>query len=652
MRTCTCDMCGRQFEARGNTKACPECRVATCVVCGKKKALEGAALTKYRQRGYWCCSPKCASTKLRRENLERYGVEFLCQTPEVRERIKAGIAAEPDEVKQARRERIAAVNKDEAVKAKRAATNLERYGSVSPLGLEENRAKGVEAARSDEAKAKRRRTNLERRGIENNFGDQGVLARAHASANSPEGRAKAAQTCMERYGVKSPYLIPEVRERCWDEESRAKRVETSMERFGTEHPFQSEEVKAKRAATNMERYGDEQPSRSEAVKQAMRDKREEKYGDPSIGSDTVVKIKEYAEAHPSASVTEVAKAVGVNDWVVYDACKRHGVKIKKHQSYLEHLMADYLDSLGATYIVHDRKTIAPMELDFLAEGPDGRKVAIEVNDVLTHNSTYSPYGAPKPKRYHYEKTVACREKGIPLVHAWEWCMPGSEIDSGRMGSWEVLKNRIAHALGMTPNRIGARELKVVEMAPKACAEFFRRNNVNGPRGAKTVFALVGKDVESPTWEDVYMAYAVGDAHLGGRKDGKAKYDAEIARGACRLGWEVMGGASKLWKAITEATDENGSYRWDSLEYFVDNNYYGAESVSTLPGIEYKGWSPSFWNYWVAENRLRNRDPAHNAEVKAAREAGLVWEVYGAGTETYVWERDRAKPAGGRGGNAL
>lgn len=75
-------------------------------------------------------------------------------------------------------------------------------------------------------------------------------------------------------------------------------------------------------------------------------------------------------------------------------------------------------------------------------------------------------------------------------------------------------------------------------------------------------------------------------------------------------------------------------------------------ISSIEGIEHRGWSPSFWNYWVAENRLRNRDPAHNAEVKAARDAGLVWEVYGAGTETYVWERNSAKPAGGPGRNAL
>lgn len=80
--------------------------------------------------------------------------------------------------------------------------------------------------------------------------------------------------------------------------------------------------------------------------------------------------------------------------------------------------------------------------------------------------------------------------------------------------------------------------------------------------------------------------------------------------------------------------------------------YYVNGISSIEGIEHRGWSPSFWNYWVEENKLRNREPARNAEVKAAREAGLVWEVYGAGTETYVWERGGAKPAGVGAENAL
>ena len=37
-----------------------------------------------------------------------------------------------------------------------------------------------------------------------------------------------------------------------------------------------------------------------------------------------------------------------------------------------------------------------------------------------------------------------------------------------------------------------------------------------------------------------MGYSIGDAYLG-----KGKYDAEVARGACKLGYSVIGGASKL-----------------------------------------------------------------------------------------------------------
>lgn len=37
-----------------------------------------------------------------------------------------------------------------------------------------------------------------------------------------------------------------------------------------------------------------------------------------------------------------------------------------------------------------------------------------------------------------------------------------------------------------------------------------------------------------------MGYLVGDAYFG-----KGKYDAEISRGACKLGYSIVGGASKI-----------------------------------------------------------------------------------------------------------
>ena len=247
---------------------------------------------------------------------------------------------------------------------------------------------------------------------------------------------------------------------------------------------------------------------------------------------------------------------------------------------------------------------------------------------MTHSVNYSPFGPEdKPRQYHWNKTKGCAERGVRLIHAWEHCLPAWNARGGRIGSWNVLRDVIEHSLGISGEKIYARNTKVVEFQAIKLKGFFDANNINGYRNAKMAYCLVPNDVETPTPDDVLMAYAVGRAHFG-----KGKYDAEIARGACRLGMTVVGGASKLWKYIIENTDYN------SIVYYVDRNYYNADSMSFLDGVEYVGHSDSFWNYWVELDELRNREPARNAEIKEGYKNKSIWQIYNAGTDTYVWHR--------------
>ena len=77
----------------------------------------------------------------------------------------------------------------------------------------------------------------------------------------------------------------------------------------------------------------------------------------------------------------------------------------------------------------------------------------------------------------------------------------------------------------------------VVTVPKELKEFFTKNNIQGYRNANTAFCLEYEN-------EVVMCYTVGHAWFR-----KGLYDAEIARGACKLGCTVVGGASKLWKSI-------------------------------------------------------------------------------------------------------
>lgn len=452
---------------------------------------------------------------------------------------------------------------------------------------------------------------------------------AASSDGAKDANGRRAETCLKRYGVRVPSMRRDVQEK-----ARA----TMLERYGTTNVRElesfdveawrsktfSDEAKAKKAATCLERYGATtrfHAADAEAKRVAVLRARRE-------GDDMYRRVSEYVAGHPQATRPEIARALGEKYNTVTMCLFRHKGELDvpdAQSSRYEDSVEEFLKSLGVRYVKNDRSQIAPKELDFYIEH-NGRKVGIEVNPLATHNMTFSPFGEPKPHRYHYDKTLACREKGIALVHAWEHCLP----DFGgrcRFGSWEVLKNRIEHALGLTPVRHYARDMKVAEFPASDTRAFFDANNVNGYRRAETAYALVPRSVENPTPDDIVMAYAVGDAFFG-----KGRYDAEIARGACRLHETVVGGASKLWKHIT------GTGRYSSIVYYVDLNYYGADSMPDMDGVRFVEHRDSFWNFWTETGELKNREPRRNREITAGYRDGSVWKVENAGTDVYVWEK--------------
>lgn len=233
----------------------------------------------------------------------------------------------------------------------------------------------------------------------------------------------------------------------------------------------------------------------------------------------------------------------------------------------------------------------------------------------------------------------------------------------------VLKDIITHALHKTKNRIYARDTEVIVDKALNYKWFFEKNNIQSYRNARTAFMLVlKKDLPKLglTKGTVVMGYTVGTAHFG-----KGKYDAEIARGACMLGYSVIGGASKLWKKIIEyysTQDLMGNPgQVNSIVYYSDNNYYDGKSVQLLPGNELIVTTSGFWNYWCDQYRMKNREPMKHKEIIARTHAfkdvinnnkdangrlkcnfvdllysKYAFEIWNAGTHTFVWERNKNK----------
>ena len=136
-----------------------------------------------------------------------------------------------------------------------AKTNLERYGSTTPLQYKQIRAKinqhNVETygtkyvTESEFFKKKRIKT------CQHNFGVEYPM-------QSKEVQAKSRKRCKEKYGVE--YVLQ-------SDYAKAKGKETSRQLYGTDFPMQSVAVKDKSKKTFREKYGVDAPAQCPDIRQ-------------------------------------------------------------------------------------------------------------------------------------------------------------------------------------------------------------------------------------------------------------------------------------------------------------------------------------------------------------------------------------------------
>lgn len=98
-----------------------------------------------------------------------------------------------------------------------------------------------------------------------------------------------------------------------------------------------------------------------------------------------------------------------------------------------------------------------------------------------------------------------------------------------------------------------------------------------------------------------------------------------------FGYNVIGGASKIWKYFIE------TYQPKNCVYYIDYNYFNGNSLPYL-GLKYVTTQASFKNWWVKEQMIKNREPGRNKEISEKYKTGEVLQIYNAGTKVYIYER--------------
>ena len=328
---------------------------------------------------------------------------------------------------------------------------------------------------------------------------------------------KRKQTNLEKYGVESAAQLDSVQQ---------KRKQTVQDRYGVDNVIQHEEVISKRKQTNQKLYGVDVPAQSEYVKAKMRATNITKYGclssQLSIPESTLSKLmnKDWLfDCHVTKEMkmSEIAAELGVHQATILRYLKLHNISVKYHaHSILETELCDWVKSLDVSLVSNSKSIIAPKELDIYL--PD-YNVAIEFDGIYWHSELQG-----KDSNYHLNKTLACENKGIRLIHIFEheW-----------VNKTDIVKSRLLSILNKA-NKIHARQCSIKALSHQEYTDFFELTHIQGSVNANICYGLFCNDI-------LVAAMSFGLS----RFNSKCEY--ELLRFSNALNTNVVGGASKLFK---------------------------------------------------------------------------------------------------------
>jgi hypothetical protein len=237
---------------------------------------------------------------------------------------------------------------------------------------------------------------------------------------------------------------------------------------------------------------------------------------------------------------------------------------KGHQEII-----DFLSSIDVEDIqVNDRKAISPYELDICIPKFN---LAIEFNGVYWHSSK-----SPRPlnKNYHQEKTKACNEKGIRLIHIFEdqWLFKK-----------DIVKSILRYAVGKPLHKVYGRKCFVEEISSKEANAFLKENHIYERANGSIKLGLRTKDTKE----------LVSVMTFGKDRYGK-KFDWELIRFANKKHTSVIGGAQKLWKNFLKNHE-------GSVICYADASLFTGALYEKL-GFKNEGLTPP--NHWYLDGNKR------------------------------------------------
>ena len=491
---------------------------------------------------------------------------------------------------------------------KRKNTCLDRYGATTNL-------------KTDENKLKSKSTLMEKYGVEHQM-------------HIPTVKQKVKDSCIKIYGVDNPSKSSIIKQKKIDTSFlhygvnhplqsstvQADKKERCLEKYGVTHYSKTDEYKEKFTATCIEKFGVDNPRKAESVKLIIKTTWKEKYGreiyppQRHIPQETINKLndKEWLETNKELSSIFLADQLNVTYYTILYAYKKYKIVRANSCSAGENELAEFIKNIYTGNIVlNSRNVIPPKEIDiFLPE----LNLAFEFDGIFWHSDLRG-----KDKNYHINKTRSCQGKGIRLIHIFEdeW-----------IHKQDIVKSRIINLLGNS-KKIYARKCKIVDISNAACQDFLNVNHIQGFSTSSVQYALE------------YNSEIVSVMTLGKSRYNN-KYQWELIRFANKIGYTVVGGASRLFSKF------NKDYIPLSVISYSDERWNTGNVYLQLRFIKLSTSGPSYRytkNYSVLESRIKYQKHKLKDILPIFNPNKSEWEnmvengfdrIWDCGNSVYVW----------------
>ena len=338
-------------------------------------------------------------------------------------------------------------------------------------------------------------------------------------------------------------------------------------------------------------------------------------------------VKEWISEHEAekAKASEIAEYFDVSLVSVWRKVRNLDLYdlFERRQSTNEREWEIWLKEQDISFIPNDRNILFPKEIDFYIPQ---YKLGIEIDPAATHNSDVEILreGDPKSIRYHQNKTKQAEDKGVRLIHVFDW------YD-------DVKIKEIVLGICRKNSTVYARKTKVAVLTESEEKSFFEKNHLQGYVRSKVSYGLKNNNGE------LVAAMSFSVPRYGNVEDAEW----ELLRFANKSGISVVGGASKLFSYFVRENNPETVMSFCNYDISTGNLYehLNFEYVRTTDPSYY--WvnltDSSEWYSWYlinskgVDNVFGTNYGKDASNIDLMLDMGYV-RVYNSGNKVYLWKK--------------